>query len=103
MQPDGTAVLRKELGFLFNIQSVAISVSGEALFCKDFSSLETKATKKCKKKQNSKDNCRKEKSAFLSQFPVPVSGYPLPALGGIEMNAAQKNAGFGTLHPCTTN
>jgi len=34
------------------------------LFCKDFSSLETKATKKFKKNQNSKDNCRKEKYGF---------------------------------------
>jgi len=37
---------------------------GKALFSKDFSSLETKATKKFKKNQNSKDNCRKEKSGF---------------------------------------
>ena len=64
MQSNGTAVLRKELGFLFNIQSVAISVSGEALFCKDFPALETKATKKLKKSKDSKDNCRKEESGF---------------------------------------
>jgi len=37
---------------------------GKALFSKDFSSLETKATKNFKKNQNSKDNCRKEESGF---------------------------------------
>ena len=37
---------------------------GKALFCKAFSSLETKATKKFKKNQNSYDNCYKEKSGF---------------------------------------
>jgi hypothetical protein len=37
---------------------------GKALFRRAFSSLETKATKKFKKNQNSKDNCRKEESGF---------------------------------------
>jgi hypothetical protein len=36
MQPDGTAVLRKETGFLFHIQSVAISVSGKSLVQQGF-------------------------------------------------------------------
>ena len=36
MQPDGTAVLRKEHGFLFDIQSVALSVSGKSLAVQGF-------------------------------------------------------------------
>ena len=36
MQPDGTAVLRKEHGFLFDIQSVAISVSVKSLVLQGF-------------------------------------------------------------------
>lgn len=36
MQPDGTTVLRKETGFLFHIQSVAISVSGKDLVLQGF-------------------------------------------------------------------
>jgi len=36
MQSDGTAVLRKEHGFLFHIQSVAISVSGKSLVPQGF-------------------------------------------------------------------
>ena len=36
MQPDGAAVLRKETGFLFDIQSVAISVSVKSLVMQDF-------------------------------------------------------------------
>ena len=36
MQPDGTAVLRKEHGFLFDIQSVSISVSVKGLVLQGF-------------------------------------------------------------------
>ena len=36
MQPDGTAVLRKEHGFLFDIQFVAISVSVKSLVLQGF-------------------------------------------------------------------
>ena len=36
MQPDGAAVLRKETGFLFYIQSVAISVSMKSLVPQGF-------------------------------------------------------------------
>jgi hypothetical protein len=36
MQPDGAAVLRKEHGFLFHIQSVAILVSGKSLVPQGF-------------------------------------------------------------------
>jgi hypothetical protein len=36
MQPDGAAVLRKETGFLFYVQSVAISVSGKSLVLQGF-------------------------------------------------------------------
>ena len=36
MQPDGTAVLRKEHGFLFDIQSVAILVSVKSLVPQGF-------------------------------------------------------------------
>ena len=36
MLPDATAVLRKETGFLFDIQSVAISVSVKSLVLQGF-------------------------------------------------------------------
>ena len=103
MQSDGTAVLRKENGFLFHIQSVAILVSGKALICKAFSSLETKATKELKKTKIAKTTAERRNLVFRKRFPVSVAGSPCPALGGIEMNAVQKNTGLGTPHPCTMN
>ena len=59
----------------------------KALFCKAFSSLETKATKKCKKNQNSKDSCRQGEIWFLwASFRFLFLVLPCPAFGGIEMN-----------------
>ena len=51
MQPDGTAVLRKEHGFLFDIQSVAISVSGKSLVLQDFSFSGNESNKEIEEKQ----------------------------------------------------
>ena len=104
MQSDGTAVLRKEHGFLFDVQSVAISVSVKSLVpqCFFFSGNESNKEMQEEPKQQRHLPPRRN-LVFASQFPVPVSVLPCPALGGIEMNAAQKNAGLGTPHPCTTN
>lgn len=51
MQPDGTAVLRKEDGFLFDIQSVAISVSGKSLVLQGFFFSGNESNKKIEEKQ----------------------------------------------------
>ena len=53
MQPDGTAVLRKETGFLFDVQSVAISVSGKSLVLQDFSFSGNESNKEIQENQNS--------------------------------------------------
>jgi hypothetical protein len=50
MQPDGAAVLRKEHGFLFHIQSVAILVSGKSLVPQGFFFSGNKSNKEIQEK-----------------------------------------------------
>ena len=51
MQPDGVAVLRKETGFLFYIQSVAMSVSEKILVLQGFSFSGNESNKKNEEEQ----------------------------------------------------
>ena len=104
MQPDGTAVLRKEHGFLFDIQSVAISVSVKSLVLQGFFFSGNESNKEIQEKPKQQRQLPPRRNlVFVSQFPVSVSGSPLPTLGGIQMNAVQNNAGLGMSRPCTTN
>ena len=51
MQPDGTTVLRKETGFLFYVQSVAISVSVKSLVLQGFFFSGNESNKEIEEKQ----------------------------------------------------
>ena len=51
MPPDGTAVLRKENGFLFGIRSVAASVSEKRLAVQDFFFFGNESNKEIEEKQ----------------------------------------------------
>ena len=78
MQPDGAAVLRKEIGFLFHIQSVAISVSMKSLVLQGFFFSGNESNKKIQKKTKiAKTTAARKNLVFRSQFPVSVSGSPL--------------------------
>ena len=77
MQPDGTAVLRKETGFLFHIQSVAISVSGKSLVQQGFFFSGNESNKEIKKTKIAKITAASRNLVFRSQFPVSVSGSSL--------------------------
>ena len=50
MQPDGASVLRKENGFLFDIQSVAILVSMKSLVLQSFFFSGNESNKEIKEK-----------------------------------------------------
>ena len=104
MQPDGAAVLRKEHGFLFNIQSVAISVSVKSLVPQGFSFSGNESNKEMQEKPKQQRQLPPRRNlVFVSQFPVSVSNSPLSALGGIQMNATQNNAGLGMSSSCKMN
>ena len=81
MQSDGTAVLRKEHGFLFHIQSVAISVSGKILVPQGFFFSGNKGNKEIQEKTKiAKTTAEKWNLVFGKRFPVSVADFPLPGI-----------------------
>ena len=70
--------MRKEVGFLFDIQSVAISVSGKSLVLQGFFFSGNKGNKEIQEKTKiAKTTAEKWNLVFGKRFPVSVSGSPL--------------------------
>jgi len=73
--------LRKELGFPFHVQSVAISVSGKSLVLQGFFSSGNESNKEIQEKPKQQRQLPPRRNpVFVSRFPVFVSGSLLPGL-----------------------
>ena len=70
--------MRKEYGFLFDIQSVAISVSGKSIVQQGFFFSGNESNKEIQEKTKiAKTIAARRNLVFVSRFPVPVSGSSL--------------------------